>query len=1009
MGGSGESLRERTELTPQSINSAKPFRSKAFAYVELGWVNPMPLPAKSKEPPPTGFTGKVGKTVTKDDLDQWFSESQTERSNVAIHLGFDVGSLDGMCVIGIDVDENDDNPKKPKRGGAQLKRLEELYGELPPTWTSSARDNGIAGIRFFLAPSELEWRGNCSAGGGPHIDLVTLGHKYAIVYPSIHPKGGQYIWFPPGVKPSGPSALDGFDWSSIGYDDPALTGDTCVIPNVADLAVLPDDWVDFLTRGRTEMVISPMEMDLDTKEIQRWAIKNFVPGTGSDGGMCKMMREAVAKHIANVEDNDDHHYPLQEAHWHLFKLGSEGHHGWIDGVKLVENAWRERVIGEGQNVSKRSAEKAERELKRSREGALRKIKGEIDFAVKEQKLNLINTIELCYDSMSSGNGMNSSGSSGNGSGSKSVGNAKDSGRDSGRDSGSGSDGGSGSGGGNWLDNVPMDDQPDPKGYDCNDIDQARFFLDVFESSVRYIPEIKAWVIYDGMTWHKDEFGSVSYLYNRGCLQPTKKRMLKALSDSQQVLRNNGNNNQDPAYTQLANIHKNCKKTYEKYGNTNGIRGMLEAAHQKPGVAIEYNQLNHDDTVLAMPNGKVIKLERRGRDESKNKGSQGYSIVPNRKSFYTTMKTANNFRSYSELEATEDGKEQLRLWKETLGLLLPDKELRLFVQRVFGHMILGGNDEKKMVFLAGRPHTGKSTLLKSFDVLGDYSGTFNPAAIMEDDGSKPNPELMTQWHRRVIHNSESGLTNLSTAMIKKLTGRDPVKARLLYSNKMTEGVPKFTTITATNIAPTIKSADKALRNRMLALPIETVVTRDVDDKSMTTSISERCGDAILLWLLDGYRQYVQIGLDENTWPAVVSYRTEEFNDEISDVASFLRECFDFAPEEILNVVKREGDWDAGMDSFTAKKYLRYRSHTVGDITKLYLRWSGISWDVFSDAKALRAETRKMGKELRGMDFVTVQGKVNGVNGKRIAGLKMKRGIWAEFFGTSAGSTIKMTDD
>jgi P4 family phage/plasmid primase-like protien len=544
----------------------------------------------------------------------------------------------------------------------------------------------------------------------------------------------------------------------------------------------------------------------------------------------------------------------------------------------------------------------------------------------------------------------------------------------------GSDGGSGSGGGNWLDDVPMDDQPDPKGYDCNDIDQARFFLDVFESSVRYIPEIKAWVIYDGMTWHKDEFGSVSYLYNRGCLQPTKKRMLKALSDSQQVLRNNGNNNQDPAFIQLDSVYKNCKKIYEKYGNTNGIRGMLEAAHQKPGVAIKYSQLNHDDTVLAMPNGKVIKLARRGRDEAKNQGSQGFSIIENHKGFYTTMKTANNFRSLSELKASAEGQAQLKLWGDTLRLLLPDKELRLFVQRVFGHMLLGGNDEKKMVFLAGRPHTGKSTLLNSFEVLGDYSGTFNPAALMEDGGTKPNPELIKQWHRRVVHNSESGMSRLDVGMIKKVTGRDQMMCRALNSNNMIEGMVKFTTVIATNKVPTIRGADAAVRNRMLVIPIETVVTRDVDDKSMTTALSERCGDAILLWLLEGYRQYVQLGLDESTWPAIVSGKTEEFNDDLSDVSTFLKECCKKAPEDILNLVGKEKGWDLGISKEKSKELSVWRSIPVARLYVVYLKWLG-------------EETKPLAKnvfsgEVRGLGYPVVPQRINGIPAKVFAGLKFR---------------------
>ena len=889
----------------------------------------MPLPAKAKEPPPTGYTGRFGLEVTKDVLDQWFSENNTSKSNIAIHLGFGVilpdGRVDptsgnGYCVIGLDVDENDDNPKKPKRGGSQLAMLESKLGALPPTWTSSARDNGVAGIRFFLAPSELEWRGNCSEAGAPHIDIISLQHKYAIVYPSIHPKGGQYLWFPPGVSPSGPSALEGFDWSSVkgigngsgdgnggGYSDPAETGDICVVPNVADLAVLPNDWVDYLTRNRTVALTSDdvaIDMDSTLKELMQWASKEFVPRRG----MCKMMREAVAKHVENIENNDDHHYPLQEAHWHLLRLGAEGHHGWSEAIGIAENAWRERISDEGRNVSKRSKEKAERELKRSREGALRKVKGEADKAI-EDGLSLLSKIELCYEPDGNVDGV--------------VG---------------GMVGGAGGidDGGDWLGRVVMDDQPDPKDYEDNDISQARFFLDVFGSSVRYVPEIGRWMIYDGFIWHIDEFGSVIYLYERGCLKQTKARMLKGISDMEQYMSGTGNSKTDPAYKQLSKIVARCKRSYDKYSNSNALAAMLKVAGQKRGVSISFSELNHDDTVIAMPNGKVIRLARRGRDEDKNKMSQGYWVEDNQRAFYTTMKTKAVFKTREELESTEQGRQQLSEWMNTLKLILPDVELRRFVQRVFGHMLLGGNDEKKMVFLSGRPHTGKSTLLNSFDVLGDYAGGFNPASLMEDKGSAPNPELLSNWHRRVIQNSESGMNRLDAGMIKKVTGRDRMTCRTLYSKNIVSGEIKFTVIMATNKVPKVIGEDTATRNRMLILPIETVVSRDKDDKSMTTAIAERCRDAIFLWLLDGYREYVRQGLDQSTWAAEALARTIEFNSRLSPVGSFLEDVCDIAPDEIMRAFGHES---AGAPASLKPTLDEWSKHKPVTVFEYYKEWLG----------------------------------------------------------------------
>ena len=86
-------------------------------------------------------------------------------------------------VIGIDVDDHRDDPLKPKVGGEQLQYLEQKYGELPNTWTSSSRADGVSGIRFFLVPKGLAYRSNCGEHGGD-IDIIQRVHRYAVVYPA---------------------------------------------------------------------------------------------------------------------------------------------------------------------------------------------------------------------------------------------------------------------------------------------------------------------------------------------------------------------------------------------------------------------------------------------------------------------------------------------------------------------------------------------------------------------------------------------------------------------------------------------------------------------------------------------------------------------------------------------------------------------------------------------------------------------------------------------------------
>jgi hypothetical protein len=92
-------------------------------------------------------------------------------------------------VVGIDVDAYGS-----KVGWESFKQLLERCGDLPATWCSTSRDDGKSGIRFYQIPEGTGWR---KAHPPEHIDIIRAAHRYAVVWPSIHPEGRQYRWIDP--------------------------------------------------------------------------------------------------------------------------------------------------------------------------------------------------------------------------------------------------------------------------------------------------------------------------------------------------------------------------------------------------------------------------------------------------------------------------------------------------------------------------------------------------------------------------------------------------------------------------------------------------------------------------------------------------------------------------------------------------------------------------------------------------------------------------------------------
>lgn len=216
----------------------------AWAYRERQWVSVLPLPYRKKTPPPSDYTGQVIKKtglaphIPDDDrIAKWVAEHQ--RGNLALRMPGDV--------IGIDVDayeyeyhvKGDD--KKPlydehgrpvmawglKTGDITVAEMEDKLGELPATWRSSSRTEGVSGIRFYRVPASLLWR-----DVGEHVETIWWGHRYAAVWPSINPdSNARYMWFDENSPEEG--------WGSD-------------IPKVIDLPELPEAWVRHLSQEAVE-------------------------------------------------------------------------------------------------------------------------------------------------------------------------------------------------------------------------------------------------------------------------------------------------------------------------------------------------------------------------------------------------------------------------------------------------------------------------------------------------------------------------------------------------------------------------------------------------------------------------------------------------------------------------------------------------------------------------------------------------------------------------------------
>lgn len=324
-----------------------PYRDTALDYRAHWFKGVLPLPYKEKHPPPTGFTGHRADYPTIDQINEWRDE---DRRNIGIRLA---GVDPEHELIGIDVDHYRKGDKE-KKGGEQLGELEIALGPLPATWVSSSRTDGISGIRYYRVPRGMAFRGQVAKD----VECISKGYRFAVVWPSVHPEGGTYWWFPPGVAPdeAGRAAWDGN------------------LPIAKEFPILPEAWVDYLTQGKMRSTDDDrIDMDSSVDDIYAWADATF-----HGGDMCPYMRSKLDKHLKLIEDEATSHDKLINGHYNLMLNAQEGHCGWNDAVNELESHFRDTTLARG----KRSMAEVREEIFRSRVNALRKIKAKCDERIK---------------------------------------------------------------------------------------------------------------------------------------------------------------------------------------------------------------------------------------------------------------------------------------------------------------------------------------------------------------------------------------------------------------------------------------------------------------------------------------------------------------------------------------------------------------------------------------------------------------------------------------------------
>jgi putative DNA primase/helicase len=287
------------------------------------------------------------------------------------------------------------------------------------------------------------------------------------------------------------------------------------------------------------------------------------------------------------------------------------------------------------------------------------------------------------------------------------------------------------------------------------------------------------------------------------------------------------------------------------------------------------------------------------------------------------------------------------WEKFLEEILPDPELRAFVQRAVGYSMTGITSEHALFLLYGMGANGKSTFLEVLRfILGDYSSTADFNTFLSRKGQSIRNDIARLRGVRFVTaiESEKG-KRLDEGIVKVLTGGDTVAARFLFKEHF-EFQPRFKLWLSTNHRPRVVGTDLAIWRRIRLVPFTVTIPPERRDQQLAEKLKlEKSG--IFNWALAGCREWLAHGLQE---PTAVLAATEEYRESQDVIGAFLDAKCRMVPDgqigrgELYKVYKNWCD-ESGEYRLTDREFnaaLEERGLKPGR-TKAVRYWQGLTLD------------------------------------------------------------------
>lgn len=226
------------------------------------------------------------------------------------------------------------------------------------------------------------------------------------------------------------------------------------------------------------------------------------------------------------------------------------------------------------------------------------------------------------------------------------------------------------------------------------------------------------------------------------------------------------------------------------------------------------------------------------------------------------------------------------WLAVLDRVLPDPEVRDYVQRLAGYALTGLATEHVLPFFYGTGRNGKSVVANALRrALGDYAVEIAPDVLMESHHEQhPTHVAVLRGARFVVASEIDSGRRWNESRLKRLTGGDPISARYMRGD-LFEFEPTHTLLIVGNQKPGLRVVDEAMRARIHLIGFDVTIPEAERDPRLPEALEAEYG-GILGWALAGCLDWQARGLAP---PTAVRAATDAYLEGEDTIHQWAAEC------------------------------------------------------------------------------------------------------------------------